>query len=414
MRILFLILILPSLCLGATGAVKAKYYPSSWFTQGTPETVWRVTGALSGSSTVADSVSLTGSVTSVTDVLIPTNVDIRRQATPDISAESSEPSLMTRLDGSDLWQLTGTYAGSQSVTITYSSTSSKQTFVNNVTVTGTTRSSSQFDHYVAGSLARHITDGTGTLMSGKTLAGNGALYSTKPTSQKPMTSTTWVRSGSCWLTSATGVTARAAAADADGYRTGSIGITAISPRHVLMVNHAHLWPGHRVYFVTASGSTVMRTISAVVAPIYSEGKPYDLAVAKLDSDLPDTIDFLPVMPAGWNTTYLPGLANGIPAVQLGDRAQSCPVHNANFEGVYFGYKQLMYARRTDDWGHTVIVGDSGTPLCALVNNRLVLLHLVGSAGASISQLQTEINAAMTALGGGYQLGTVNLSAFTTF
>jgi hypothetical protein len=389
------------------------YYRPAVFSCGTAQTVWRATGSLTGSGTTQDSIYSTGTTTKVTDVLIPTSVDLRRQATPVISATCSQPSLMTRVDGSDLWQLSGTFSGTQVVTITYSS--STQTIAQAVTVTGTSAAVSQFSSYVAGSLARHITDSMTTLMASKSLANNGPLYTSRNSNQGSMASTTWVRSGSCWLTSATGVTARAAAADADGFRTGSLGITAISSRHVLMANHARLWPGQTVYFVTASGSTITRTISAVSPAIYSDGRSYDLCVGKLDSDLPSTIAYLPVMPSGWVASKAPGIANGIPIVQVGDLNQTTPVQSIISDGTYADvYKYVTHNTRTDDWRHAAVIGDSGTPLCAIINNRLVLLGLEGTGAASLSQLTGEINAAMTALGGSYQLTTVSLSGFTSY
>jgi len=53
---------------------------------------------------------------------------------------------------------------------------------------------------------------------------------------------------------------------------------------------------------------------------------------------------------------------------------------------------------------------------ATINGELVLQGAQSTtrSNSNIAGAITEINAAMTALGGGYQLTTVDLSGFTTF
>jgi hypothetical protein len=64
----------------------------------------------------------------------------------------------------------------------------------------------------------------------------------------------------------------------------------------------------------------------------------------------------------------------------------------------------------------IVVGDSGQPLFMLVQGSLVLLgcHRTPNACPNLVNYTDAINAAMTTLGGGYQLTTVDLSAFTNF
>ena len=66
----------------------------------------------------------------------------------------------------------------------------------------------------------------------------------------------------------------------------------------------------------------------------------------------------------------------------------------------------------------VRVGCSGHPVFCLVNNELALLgcYFSASAGSSVtrSDVRTAVNAAMTTLGGGYQLTNVDLSGFPTY
>jgi hypothetical protein len=66
----------------------------------------------------------------------------------------------------------------------------------------------------------------------------------------------------------------------------------------------------------------------------------------------------------------------------------------------------------------VIPGDSGSPSFVIINNSAVLLTqwTYGGAGQGDEDVYYAplINAAMTELGGGYQLTEIDLSAFPDF
>ena len=65
-----------------------------------------------------------------------------------------------------------------------------------------------------------------------------------------------------------------------------------------------------------------------------------------------------------------------------------------------------------------IMGDSGSPCFCILDSEAVLLTVVsvGNAGAgtSVAAFRDDINAAMTSLGGGYQLTTMDLSSFPDY
>jgi hypothetical protein len=83
-----------------------------------------------------------------------------------------------------------------------------------------------------------------------------------------------------------------------------------------------------------------------------------------------------------------------------------------FTGDYALYRQLT---------NTIRFLDSGNPTFALINGEAVLLsvHSTQDGGPFLSGHLPEgnyesINAAMTTLGGGYQLTPIDLSAFPTY
>jgi len=70
------------------------------------------------------------------------------------------------------------------------------------------------------------------------------------------------------------------------------------------------------------------------------------------------------------------------------------------------------------WYEAVIGGDSGNPAGLVINDKLVLLTVWtyggGGSGTSVVSFKTQLNSAMTTLGGGYTLTDADLSGFTSF
>jgi hypothetical protein len=166
-----------------------------------------------------------------------------------------------------------------------------------------------------------------------------------------------------------------------------------------------------VHFVEADNDVVVRTVTAVQAIAGT-----DILVGKLDSDVPAGIDFAKVLPTNW-ATKLPSLATfGMPVCNSN---QGKEVHLRNVRTLAAAvYCEPPSLASRISFYRDVISGDSGSPCFAVVNGEMVLLcaWLAGGAGAgpSIVHFTTEINAALTSLGGGYSLTAVDLSTYTTF
>ncbi len=138
----------------------------------------------------------------------------------------------------------------------------------------------------------------------------------------------------------------------------------------------------------------------------------------LTEAIPAGITFAKVLPSDWKD-YAPGARYAsVPSLvthQWHDAATAPLTYTTtqylDFWGVS-GNPSYSYYRMNE----AVIGGDSSTPAFVFINGQTVVVTLwhYQFSGPDISQYINEINAAMTTLGGGYQLSIVSLGSFPRY
>lgn len=264
------------------------------------------------------------------------------------------------------------------------------------------------DGYAAGSLARHIVDQT-TALIGSHTANDMPIYSVQN-----HTGATYTRNTSCWAY-ALNLTAISPWNSRGGQTRGGV---AITPRHVLVAKHYPLSVSDTVRFVTAGNVVVDRTVDAIynVPEIVTYSK--DVQIVRLDSDLPASITPVKFLPANayeylpsWDAWQLPLIYTNQSERMACAQSKISPqsvvdyiVSTVTTEPPY----GVMYEQ--------VIVGDSGSPAFVVINGTPVLIchWTFAGMGAAHHVMLTEIASALTTLGGGHTLSTVDLSAFPTY
>lgn len=259
---------------------------------------------------------------------------------------------------------------------------------------------------VAASMRRHLDDQVNNRISSfQSLAERAQMYSARDPG------VSYTRNPNCWLTSVDLTPIAAWNSETAAYGNSWRGQTLVSPRHYIGAAHWPVSVGTTLHFVTSANAVVARTVTGI-----QDISGTDIRVGVLNADVPGTIDFARVLPANW-ATKLPTLSLfGVPVcstdqsytascrllVGLSTNVVCAPPTAAN---------QMSFYK-------PAISGDSGSPCFMIVANKMVLLCAWlgggGGLGPSITHNRTAINAAMTALGGGYQLTDVNLSAYTSY
>lgn len=216
----------------------------------------------------------------------------------------------------------------------------------------------------------------------------------------PTSTNATVRNTNCWLQGAKGVTAISPFNAAAIYHSPG---TPVTPRHIVMALHNRTLPTNRFEFVTAANQVIARNM---IAQTNCAAVP-DLTIGLLDADLPASIGFLRVAPPKFRE-LLPGRLRD-PKVSFYDflgrtrtRDMSVPVvafnhwkqaFVADFGGFGVFLDQSLWF---PDWFGRAGGGDSGHPLCLLVDDELILLCHYTSAmgGALYPDHIAEINATM--------------------
>lgn len=255
-----------------------------------------------------------------------------------------------------------------------------------------------------GSLARHCTDQINGLIAGKTDLNvfDIATWASTPAS--------FPRNADCW---ANGIDLSCASpwnSQSGSIRAG----TLVSKRHVVFANHEgfYLNNGATITFVTPDSQAVVREVIAS-----QRVGTTDIHVGLLGEDVPQGIAFAKVLPSNWSA-YMSLTGGGfnrlfVPVLWLNQTETAAIRHlpslgqSASTDapgGVYANYSQA------------IATNDSGNPMFLVINGEPVLLacQFTPGAGPHLAHHATAVNAAMSALGGGYQLTTVDLSAFTQF
>jgi len=195
----------------------------------------------------------------------------------------------------------------------------------------------------------------------------------------------------------------------------------VSPRHVLFATHYRPADGSTIRFVQADNTVVTRTLSGVIdlpttSPLYP-----DIAIAKLDSDVPAGISFAKVLPVGFEDKLPANIQPGRIPCAATDQEEKLIVIDLAFlphdnSVTEYCSMQIPVSALRSGFNEGLVGGDSGNPAFWFIGSDLVLLTMWSSAnnggyGTSVAAFRDDINAAMTTLGGGYQLTPVNLSSY---
>lgn len=198
----------------------------------------------------------------------------------------------------------------------------------------------------------------------------------------------------------------------------------ISPRHVLFAQHYYPATTTTIRFVAADGTVCDRTLDAVVSLTQTDTNYPDFTIGLLDSDVDAGIAFAKVMPVAAITDKLPDLnVHHLPAASTDQEGKLLVRNWVNYPTTtsptaYCAFQQPYGAG--DDIARNAfyegfVGGDSGSPCFVFINGEMVLLTVVTTggegAGTSVTAYISDINAAMTTLGGGYQLTEADVSGF---
>lgn len=204
--------------------------------------------------------------------------------------------------------------------------------------------------------------------------------------------------------------------------TGSIGGSAVSPRHVINCSHAQFGIGTTLVFVDDTGSSIVRSVIAV-----SQIAGTDISVELLNADLPSTIHPFTVLPLTF-TNEMTLMHPNIQLVGCNQSKQMFPKLTWTFSAFNSQITTFSSALWLGvAWNYSIIGGDSGHPLMIMVGTNLVLVSGWYEAFGDGSELEdnyefyeSQINAAMhflstnNAVGSDYQLTTADLSGWPTY
>lgn len=275
----------------------------------------------------------------------------------------------------------------------------------------TGRSADIFQSYVSGSLGENIYSAMAMRATGKSNE-HKYVYSTQNHA-----SPQYVRNPQCWLNGIDLTCASPWNSYGGAYMAGA----AISPRHMVFAWHYQIATGSTIRFITNDNQVITRTITAVSA--LAGGFARDTAVGLLDSDLPGTIAYAKFLPSNLED-YLPTAEiYHLPIIMFDQEEKvitkelrtitpAFPSSPDNKLIAIDNCQSLPFSLLTE----TIVGGDSGNPMFILIGEEIVLISLATGAGSGpgFHLFLDEINAAMTSLGGGYQLTTVDLTGFNNY
>lgn len=244
----------------------------------------------------------------------------------------------------------------------------------------------------------------------------------------------FTRNNSCWLNSSFLMCIPSWNTTTQRAANGAL----VSPRNVVYATHYRPNVGATVKFVRPDNTVFETTIESMMAvdidlnqyginSIYST----DVTIAKLAADVPSPFTFARIMPTNW-LDYMPNLGYSQPKVPVFNIEQfrRCRVFDLGTVTVrpinsYIGLINLAKSTTAQrlNYHYDALAGDSGGAIMTTVNNTPVVLTTLKSgfgtgagagAGPNLTDYKNEINAAMTSLGGGYQLTEIDLTSFPVY
>ncbi len=235
------------------------------------------------------------------------------------------------------------------------------------------------------------------------------------TSRQTSTSTPWTRNPSVWTSAGTpldftGVAGWNNQSGAIQYQQGA---TLISPRHFIAAGHFAIAVGSTTGFIDSSGNHVERV---VVGSTNITGT--DIQVEVLDSDVPDSITYYPIMAS--STLFalfqkIQGETLDVPIVAFDQEAKALIHKMTSISSTYITHAEYSTSTRKE-FNERLIGGDSGQPSFLIVDNQPVLLfaHYFDTYSPNLGNYISQINTAMTSLGGWYQVTEYNPTCFRQY
>ncbi len=382
------------------GSVWGGYFNPYLFNIDQPYTVMRSTGTSSSPQTTKDTVNLISTAPAVTDVIL--NYSLRPLAPAFTITRTCGDGHATPAGSSPfVW----TYASSGTAFLVLTNPGFSST--NHIILSSTTSGSTTlFDHFVSGSAADN-----GALNIDNLIAGKDA--STKPIfTTQDHSNAIYVRNPACWAYSLN-LTCISPWNSYEGPRRAG---TLIAADIVLFANHYSIPAGHTIRFITGSNTVVERSITATT---WVTG---DIAIGKLDSDVPAGIIPAKVLPAAFAPKLCfptqSGRAWNEPVLCLDQEEKALLTEIDYINGVYSIQMKYPTTNQRLIFSEDLITGDSGNPAFLVINNELVVITTwtTGGAGSGsfLPPANSLINAAMTVLGSSHQLNTIDLSAFPSY
>lgn len=236
----------------------------------------------------------------------------------------------------------------------------------------------------------------------------------------------YVRNLNCWVPFDT--TCWPVAVNTSAAATGC----AVTPRHLIVARH--VWPaiGATIRFVTLGNAIVERTVTHRAQLQDYVFQHQDLAIVRLNMDLPQTITPAKVLPETFENQiplirYGPTLnyniVGGIPIIA--GRARNGPVlvlrdWLAHYDDTPLSDKRDWHEQSTASSRQSVTQpiekGDSGSPVFALIGGEMVLLgtHAHSQAFPSVCKYLDVIATQISSWGDLHTLQTVDLSGYKDY
>ncbi len=241
----------------------------------------------------------------------------------------------------------------------------------------------------------------------------------------------WVRNPSAWTSRGTTSLDLSGASPWNSNYGGSSYLqagTLISPRHMVYANHYTYPIGTHVVFVDNSNNVVTRTV--VDQMRISNNDFQDIEVALLDSDVPASIAYYPIIDINTLKRYWKSpIGSPVLALDQEDKALIFDFTNildkitvASTSQMEWGYMNIGVPTNSTraSFNETAVIGDSGNPGFSVIGSKLALdFTFYSSTAAQFQPYWIDlINSAMTTLDGlhgvssAYQASTIDLSCYT--
>lgn len=310
-------------------------------------------------------------------------------------------------EGNALYPLTSNIFCSCTVTGNFSNPKGYSVIVSNAA--GTTSANwsvsttSEGTYADEGTLAYHFATNALAHASGKSLANNGLLLNNwpsgtvinYPTNLGYLSSLTW--STNCWLSGVQGLSATSIATESR--ESGQALVTMISPIHFIRASHTSLsvHPGYsNIAFLSSENQLYWRSVCE-----QNRIANTDITVGILNSELPTSVGYLPILPNNY-LNYLP--TGGTHIIQLIGMNQymrvfSQPSWFDSQTSIYWDHSLEVPLGLSSEWNIKLITGDSSAPERFLINNHFFLISLNQGvpAGQNIIFYKNQINEIMTSL-----------------